>query len=78
MSLTHSFLFVFKEKESNMELNLTVNYPVSKKFTFQTKLLRLNLDEEKAKDLAGRFNKNFAKYEGNPAGKALVSAGPQL
>ena len=34
-----------------MELNLTVNYPVSKKFTFQTRLLRLNLDEEKAKDL---------------------------
>ena len=34
--------------------------------------------EEKAKDLAGRFVKNFAKYEGNEAGKALVSAGPQL
>ena len=34
--------------------------------------------EEKAKDLAGRFIKNFAKYEGNEAGKALVSAGPQL
>ena len=34
--------------------------------------------EEKAKDLATRFNKNFAKYEGNDAGKALVSAGPQL
>ena len=34
--------------------------------------------EEKAKDLAGRFIKNFAKYEGNAAGKALVSAGPQL
>lgn len=34
--------------------------------------------EEKAKDLAARFNKNFAKYEGNEAGKALVSAGPQL
>ena len=34
--------------------------------------------EEKAKDLAGRFIKNFAKYEGNDAGKALVSAGPQL
>ncbi len=34
--------------------------------------------ETKAKDLAGRFIKNFAKYEGNPAGKALVSAGPQL
>ena len=33
--------------------------------------------EEKAKDLAGRFIKNFAKYEGNAAGKALVSAGPQ-
>ena len=34
--------------------------------------------ETKAKDLAGRFIKNFAKYEGNEAGKALVSAGPQL
>ena len=33
--------------------------------------------EEKAKDLAARFVKNFAKYEGNAAGKALVSAGPQ-
>ena len=33
--------------------------------------------EEKAKDLAGRFNKNFAKYEGNDAGKALVAAGPK-
>ena len=32
----------------------------------------------KAKDLAGRFIKNFAKYEGNEAGKALVAAGPQL
>ena len=34
--------------------------------------------EVKAKDLAARFNKNFVKYEGNPAGKALVSAGPTL
>ena len=34
--------------------------------------------EEKAKDLAGRFIKNFAKYEGNDAGKALVAAGPKL
>ena len=34
--------------------------------------------EEKAKDLAGRFVNNFAKYEGNEAGKALVPAGPQL
>ncbi|MCP1108838.1 phosphoenolpyruvate carboxykinase (ATP) [Lachnospiraceae bacterium PF1-21] len=34
--------------------------------------------EEKAKDLAGRFVKNFSKYEDNAAGKALVSAGPQL
>ena len=34
--------------------------------------------EEKAKDLAGRFIKNFAKYEYNEAGKALVPAGPQL
>ncbi len=32
----------------------------------------------KAKDLAQRFVKNFAKYEGNEAGKALVSAGPQI
>lgn len=29
-------------------------------------------------DLAQRFVKNFSKYEGNEAGKALVSAGPQL
>ncbi|MBO4669925.1 MAG: phosphoenolpyruvate carboxykinase (ATP), partial [Lachnospiraceae bacterium] len=34
--------------------------------------------EGKAKDLAGRFIKNFVKYEGNAAGKALVKAGPQL
>ena len=34
--------------------------------------------ETKAKDLAQRFVKNFAKYEGNEAGKALVSAGPEV
>ena len=34
--------------------------------------------EEKAKDLASRFVKNFHKYESNEAGKALVAAGPQL
>ena len=34
--------------------------------------------ERKAKDLAGRFIKNFVKYESNAAGKALVAAGPQL
>jgi len=34
--------------------------------------------EEKAKDLANRFIKNFKKYESNDAGKALVAAGPQL
>ncbi|MCR5458779.1 MAG: phosphoenolpyruvate carboxykinase (ATP), partial [Acetatifactor sp.] len=34
--------------------------------------------ETKAKDLAERFIKNFKKYEGNEAGKALVAAGPQL
>ena len=34
--------------------------------------------DKKAKDLAGRFIKNFAKYESNEAGKALVAAGPQL
>ena len=32
----------------------------------------------KAKDLAGRFVKNFDKYTGNDAGKALVAAGPEL
>ena len=34
--------------------------------------------DAKAKDLAQRFVKNFAKYEGNAAGKALVSAGPKI
>ena len=34
--------------------------------------------ETKAKDLAGRFIKNFKKYETNEAGKALVAAGPKL
>jgi len=34
--------------------------------------------ETKAKDLAARFVKNFDKYTGNDAGKALVKAGPQL
>jgi len=34
--------------------------------------------EEKAQDLAGRFIKNFKKYETNEAGKALVEAGPKL
>ena len=32
----------------------------------------------KAKDLASRFIKNFVKFTGNEAGKALVSAGPAL
>lgn len=35
--------------------------------------------EEKAKDLAGRFIKNFVKYTaGSEAGQALVASGPQL
>ncbi|MDR1115373.1 MAG: phosphoenolpyruvate carboxykinase (ATP), partial [Tannerella sp.] len=34
--------------------------------------------EEKAKDLAGRFIKNFDKFTGAETGKALVSAGPKL
>ncbi len=33
--------------------------------------------EAKAQDLAGRFVKNFKKYEYNEAGKALVVAGPE-
>ena len=34
--------------------------------------------EAKAKDLAGRFIKNFKKYEGNEEGRKLAAAGPQL
>lgn len=34
--------------------------------------------DEKAQDLAGRFIKNFNKFTGNEAGKALVKAGPKL
>ena len=34
--------------------------------------------DTKAQDLAARFIKNFVKYTGNDAGKALVAAGPQL
>ncbi len=34
--------------------------------------------EDKAKDLAGRFIKNFEKFTDNEEGKALVAAGPQL
>ena len=34
--------------------------------------------DEKAKDLAGRFIKNFNKFTYNEAGKALVAAGPKL
>jgi phosphoenolpyruvate carboxykinase (ATP) len=34
--------------------------------------------EDRAKDLAGRFIKNFDKYTSNDAGKALVAAGPAL
>ncbi len=34
--------------------------------------------DAKAKDLATRFVKNFEKYTGNDAGKALVKAGPNV
>ena len=34
--------------------------------------------DAKAKDLAERFIKNFAKFTGNEAGKAVVAAGPKL
>ncbi len=34
--------------------------------------------DEKAKDLAGRFIKNFNKFTTNEAGKALIPAGPTL
>ena len=30
------------------------------------------------RDLASRFVKNFVKYTGNDAGKALVAAGPKV
>ena len=34
--------------------------------------------DAKARDLASRFIKNFAKYTTNEAGKALVAAGPKV
>ncbi|MGI9525601.1 MAG: phosphoenolpyruvate carboxykinase (ATP) [Weeksellaceae bacterium] len=34
--------------------------------------------EERAKDLAARFIKNFEKYTDNEEGKSLVAAGPQI
>lgn len=34
--------------------------------------------DKKAKDLAQRFIKNFNKFTGNEAGKALVAAGPKI
>ena len=34
--------------------------------------------DDKARDLAGRFIRNFHKYENNETGKALVKAGPKL
>ncbi|MBE9487842.1 MAG: phosphoenolpyruvate carboxykinase (ATP) [Bacteroidetes bacterium] len=34
--------------------------------------------DEKAKDLAARFIKNFSKFSGNDHGRALVAAGPKL
>ena len=33
---------------------------------------------EKAADLGTRFIKNFVKYQGNEAGRALVAAGPKV
>ena len=53
-----------------------VTFPVQRRtVAFQSEVSQW---ETKAQDLAQRFVKNFAKYEGNAAGKALVSAGPQL
>ena len=34
--------------------------------------------DEKAKDLASRFIRNFSKYETNEKGKALKEAGPKI
>ena len=34
--------------------------------------------DEKAKKLAEMFIQNFKKFENNPAGKALVAAGPHI
>ena len=47
-------------------------------FCVEFKTFKRKQWEEKAKDLAGRFIKNFAKFTGNEAGKALVAAGPKL
>ena len=51
---------------------------ISPLFKFNVPITAVELEEEKAKDLAGRFIKNFAKFTGNEAGKALVAAGPKL
>ena len=37
----------------------------------------VRVGRRRLQDLAARFVKNFAKYEGNEAGKALVAAGPK-
>ena len=51
---------------------------IRKSLILVTLTLMLLKWDEKAKDLAARFQKNFAKFTGNEAGKALVSAGPKL
>ena len=45
---------------------------------YRTIILDQDEWDEKAKDLAARFVKNFSKYTTNAAGEALVAAGPQL
>ena len=47
----------------------------SKEFTYRAIYTG---DCSKAKDLAERFIKNFAKFTGNDLGKSLVEAGPKL
>ena len=46
------------------------------------RLVRLSwppvLNSNSMRHLAGRFVKNFEKFTGNEAGKALVAAGPKL
>ena len=52
----------------------TEGIPTNAEVVFLGKSPTLKVSDQ----LAGRFIKNFAKFTGNEAGKALVAAGPKL
>ncbi|MEZ4854255.1 phosphoenolpyruvate carboxykinase (ATP) [Flavobacterium sp.] len=77
--------------DGSIEKTETKNIPIFN-FTVPTSLAEVNAEildprntyadakiwEEKAKDLAAKFIKNFEQYTDNEEGKSLVKAGPQL